>query len=708
MRIRHFLKFLEVKRLKNPHRKKKKKKKPSVNTRTNIVLFVVFLLFTALILRLGILQIAHGESFKKEVERTEDITVNKPVPRGLIYDKNHKLIVDNQPVNAITYTRSKTAKTKEMVETAEKLSKLISISKDDLEDIKERDKKDFWIIMNPKAAGKKVTKKELSDKKDKELYKLQLERITEEELASFTKEELKTLAIFRKFNSGTYLSPQIVKNKDVSDEEMARVTENLDDLPGVDTSVDWNRKYPYDSTLKSILGRTSSSEEWLPKEKVDYYASRGYSLNERVGVSNLELQYEDILHGQKAKSKNKLDKSGNIISTEELSEGQRGKDLVLTLDIDFQKKVENIIEEELRAKKAAYHAPYLDRAFVVAMNPHTGEILALAGKQYVWDDEKNKYEMKDFAQGTYTTAYAMGSAVKAATVLTGYQEGVIGPGTTLYDAPMIIKGTPIKKSYTNMGYVSDLTALQRSSNVYMFKTAIEIGEGNYVPNRPLSVKPDAFDTMRSHFSQFGLGKRTGIDLPGEQIGYKGTELGAGKLMDLAIGQYDTYTPLQLAQYISTIANGGYRVQPRVVKELREPVLEKGQLGPIFQEIEPKFQNQLSMKEDWIDRVKEGLRLVTQTSRGTGSKELAGEPYRPAGKTGTAEAFYDGPKWTPGTEQPETWNITFASYAPHDNPEIAISVVVPWAYQSSGHRMNMDIGKKVFRAYFEMDKKKETN
>ncbi len=708
MRIRHFLKFLEVKRLKNPHRKKKKKKKPSVNTRTNIVLFVVFLLFTALILRLGILQIAHGESFKKEVERTEDITVNKPVPRGLIYDKNHKLIVDNQPVNAITYTRSKTAKTKEMVETAEKLSKLISISKDDLEDIKERDKKDFWIIMNPKAAGKKVTKKELSDKKDKELYKLQLERITEEELASFTKEELKTLAIFRKFNSGTYLSPQIVKNKDVSDEEMARVTENLDDLPGVDTSVDWNRKYPYDSTLKSILGRTSSSEEGLPKEKVDYYASRGYSLNERVGVSNLELQYEDILHGQKAKSKNKLDKSGNIISTEELSEGQRGKDLVLTLDIDFQKKVENIIEEELRAKKAAYHAPYLDRAFVVAMNPHTGEILALAGKQYVWDDEKNKYEMKDFAQGTYTTAYAMGSAVKAATVLTGYQEGVIGPGTTLYDAPMTIKGTPIKKSYTNMGYVSDLTALQRSSNVYMFKTAIEIGEGNYVPNRPLSVKPDAFDTMRSHFSQFGLGKRTGIDLPGEQIGYKGTELGAGKLMDLAIGQYDTYTPLQLAQYISTIANGGYRVQPRVVKELREPVLEKGQLGPIFQEIEPKFQNQLSMKEDWIDRVKEGLRLVTQTSRGTGSKELAGEPYRPAGKTGTAEAFYDGPKWTPGTEQPETWNITFASYAPHDNPEIAISVVVPWAYQSSGHRMNMDIGKKVFRAYFEMDKKKETN
>ncbi len=692
--------------MKNPQRKKKKKK-PSVNTRTNILLFVIFLLFTALILRLGILQIAHGESFKKEVERTEDITVNKPVPRGLIYDKNHKLIVDNQPVNAITYSRSKTAETKEMVETAEKLSKLISVSKDEIEDIKERDLKDFWIIMNPKAAQKKVTKKELADKKDKELYKLQLDRITEKELSAFTEAELKTLAIFRRFNSGTYLTPQIVKNKDVSDREMARVTENLDELPGVDTSVDWNRKYPYDSTLQSILGRTSSSDEGLPKEKVEYYSSRGYSLNERVGVSNLELQYEDILHGQKAKAKNKLDKSGNIISTEELTEGQRGKDLVLTIDIDFQKKVETIIEDELRTKKAMYNAPYLDRAFVVAMDPTTGEVLALAGKQYVWNEKKNQYEMKDFAQGTYTTAYAMGSSVKAATVLTGYQEGAIQPGTTLHDAPMQIKDTPVKKSYTNMGYISDLTALQRSSNVYMFKTALEIGEGNYVPNGPLSVKPEAFDIMRNHYSEFGLGKRTGIDLPGEQIGYKGSELGAGKLMDFAIGQYDTYTPLQLAQYISTIANGGYRVQPRVVKELHEPVLEKGKLGPVFKEIEPKIQNKLSMKDEWINRVQEGLRLVTQSSIGTG-KLLQGEPYSPAGKTGTAEAFYDGPKWTPGTKQPETWNITFATYAPYDNPEIAMAVVVPWAYQSSGHSMNLEIGKKVYRAYFGMDKTNEDN
>ena len=697
---------MEVKRLKNPQQKKKKKK-PSVNTRTNLLLLIVFLLFTALILRLGILQIAHGESFKKEVERTEEITVSKPVPRGLIYDKNHKLIVDNQPVNAITYTRSKTAKTKEMVETAEKLSKLISISQEDIEDIKERDLKDFWIIMNPEAAKKKITKKELSEKEDKELYNLQLDRITKQELSSFTKEELKTLAIFRKFNSGTYLTPQTVKNKDVTDEEMAKVTENLDELPGVDTTVDWNREYPYESTLKSILGRTSSTDEGLPKEKVEYYSSRGYNLNERVGVSNLELQYEDVLHGQKAKSKNKLDKNGNIISTEILSEGQRGKDLVLTIDIDFQKEVEAIIEKELRSQKASAYAPYLDRAFVVAMNPNNGEILALAGKQYVWDDEKNRYEMKDFAQGTYTTAYAMGSTVKAATVLTGYQEGVISPGDYLYDTPLKIKGTKVKKSYTNMGHINDLTALQRSSNVYMFRTAIAIGKGKYSYDQPLSVRPEAFDIMRNHYYEFGLGRRTGIDLPGEQIGYKGTDLGAGKLMDFAIGQYDTYTPLQLAQYISTIANGGFRVQPHVVKALHEPVLEKGQIGPVFRAMEPKIQNQLSMKKDWINRVQSGLRLVTQSSRGTAS-DFMNEPYKPAGKTGTAEAFYDGPKWTPGTKQPDTWNITFVSYAPYDNPEIAMAVVVPWAYQSGSSSMNKDIAKQVYRAYFGMDKKQDND
>ena len=690
--------------LNNP-KKKKKRRKPSLTLRTNILLFTVFLLFTALILRLGILQIVHGDTYKKEVEKTEDITVNKPVPRGLIYDRNYKLIVDNEGVNAITYTRSKTVKTTEMVEVAEKLSKFISISDEEMEEIKERDMKDFWIILHPEEAKKKITKAEYQKESDgklesNDLYKLQLERITEEELASLSKQDLKTLAIFRKFNSGTYLTPEIVKNEGVTNKEMALVSENLDELPGVDTYVDWNRKYPYDSTLKSILGRTSSANTGIPAEKVDYYTSKGYSLNERIGLSNLELYYEDILHGQKGKFKTTLDKDGNVIGTESLTDGQRGKDLALTIDIDFQKKVETIIENELKANKGSGNTKYLDRAFVVAMDPKTGEILSLAGKRYYYDDEKRNYVMSDYAQGAYTTAYAMGSSVKGATILAGFQEGVISPGTVQLDAPIKLKDTNAKKSYTNMGYLNDLTALKRSSNVYMFKTALAIGGAAYTrAEQTMNVTDESFDIMRNHYSEFGLGKRTGVDLPGEQIGYKGSIRHAGLLMDFSIGQYDTYTPLQLAQYVSTIANGGYRMEPHIVKKMHEPVLKKGEIGPVFKDIEPKILNKLTMQESWIERVQEGFRQVTQDTGGTAASFFANRPYNPAGKTGTAQAFYDGPDWVSGTVQPDTWNLTFVSYAPYDDPEIAISVVVPWAYQSDGNQMNLKIAQKVYDAYF---------
>ena len=104
-----------------------------------------------------------------------------------------------------------------------------------------------------------------------------------------------------------------------------------------------------------------------------------------------------------------------------------------------------------------------------------------------------------------------------------------------------------------------------SSNVYMFKTAMNIAGVQYVRGGTLDIPQKAFDTMRYYFGQFGLGK-TGIDLPNESAGQMGKSSQPGFLLDLSIGQYDTYTPLQLAQYISTIANGGYRMQPQVVKK----------------------------------------------------------------------------------------------------------------------------------------------
>ena len=671
-----------------------------------MLFFVVFILFSILILQLGKVQIIYGEDFKREIERTEDITVNNPVPRGKMFDRNGKVIVDNIPLNAITYTKYQGTKPKEMLEVAERLAKLIE---KEPTKVQERDKKDFWIMKNSKLAEKKITEKEWELYKakkleDKEIYKLQLKRITNEELNGFTNDELEVLAIFREFNSGFALTPQIIKNEGVTPREFARVSENLESLPGVDTTTDWKRNYTFNKTLQSVLGNVTSSDEGLPSEQLDYYLSRDYNRNDRVGKSYIEMQYEDVLHGQKAKVKNKTDKAGNVLETEVISDGQRGKDLLLTIDMDLQLAVEKIIEEQLLEAKRQPGTGLLDRAYVVLMDPKTGEILTMAGKRIVKNEKTGKAEMQDDALGTFTTSYNVGSAIKGATVLTGYQTGVISPGSKLVDTPIKIKDTPVKKSWTpgGMGLINDLYALKRSSNVYMFKIAIAIGKGHYVPNRPLPLDVKAFNTIRNSFGQFGLGVRTGIDLPNETAGFKGPN-DSGKLLDIAIGQYDTYSAMQLAQYISTIANKGYRTQPHIVKEIREPALEQNELGSISMAISPTILNRVDMKEEWITRVQEGFRQVMQAPQGTAVGFFGGKEYSPAGKTGTAEAFYDGPERKKfGKEPPETMNLSLVSYAPSNNPEVAMAVLVPWAYQGSvDNRANLKIGSMVLDTYFNL-------
>ncbi|MDW2875619.1 peptidoglycan D,D-transpeptidase FtsI family protein [Bacillus infantis] len=673
-----------------------------------MLFFAVFLLFSMLILRLGVVQIVYGDDYKREIERTEDVTVNNPVPRGKMFDSTGKVIVDNTPQNAITYT-NKGASQEEMLKVAENLASLIQ---KDTEKVQERDKKDYWIIKNQDKADAKVTQKELDALKEKyeddkefnkKVYDLKLDRITEEELSSLTDKDLEILAIYRDFTSGYALTPQIVKNKDVTNEEFAVVSENLQFLPGVDTTTDWERYYAFGSTLQSVLGRISKSDEGLPAEKVDYYLARDYSRNDRVGKSYIELQYEDVLHGQKAKVKNITDKGGSLLKTETISEGQRGKDLVLSIDMELQKEVEKILEEELRAAKRSPGTALLDRAYTVLMDPMTGEILTMAGKKIV------DGEMQDDALGNITTTYNVGSAVKGATILTGYKEGVIQPGSVIFDGPLRIKGTPIKKSWKNFGPLDDINALKYSSNVYMFQTAIRIGDGVYKPDRPLPLNEEGFDTIRDSFAQFGLGVRTGIDLPNEQTGFKGMSDKPGFMLDLAIGQYDTYSNMQLAQYVSTIANGGNRMEPHIVKEIREPLMDNSELGPILEEIKPKVLNRLDVEENWIERVQEGFRRVMQEPGGTayGSFGGKGKTYKPAGKTGTAEAFYDGPRREDfGKEPPETMNLSLVSYAPSDNPEVAMAVLVPWAYQGSvDHGANKKIGERVLDAYFDLKKKR---
>lgn len=294
-----------------------------------------------LILRLGIVQIVQGDTYKRQLEETDNVTVSKNVPRGSIYDRNYNLLVGNSAVKSITYTRSQQTQTAETLHVAQTLEKLITVEPEKLTD---RDLKDYWILTHQTESLNRLSAKEQALDSSK-AYKIQVDKVTKEDIASLTSEDLKVATIYKKMTTGYAMTESVVKNKDVTDEEIARVSENMDSLPGVDTTTDWNRYYTYDETLRSILGSVSTAKEGLPKDKAEYYLSQGYSRNDRVGKSYLEAQYESVLAGSKSQSESVLDSKGNIIETVNKYEGSKGKDLVLSVDVEFQKAVEEILQK---------------------------------------------------------------------------------------------------------------------------------------------------------------------------------------------------------------------------------------------------------------------------------------------------------------------------------------------------------------------------
>ncbi|ANZ98020.1 hypothetical protein BFC20_10060 [Brochothrix thermosphacta] len=689
-------------------KKSRSKRKAHIPIRLNILFFIVFILFAVLILRLGFLQIVYGEDYKREVEQTNSTTVTKNVPRGEIYDRNFKKLVANKPENTITYTRSTSTKSADMLKTAEKLSTMIKV---DTKSLTERDQIDYWILKHPKEAKKntKLTEKEQSEIGNDDYYKKQVESVSKAQLDSLTQQDKNIAFIYRQFNAGYALTPVNVKSKDVTDVEIAKVSENLGDLPGVDTAKDWIRSYDSKTTLRSILGSVTSEKQGLPDESLQKYLALGYARNDRVGQSYVEQQYESLLRGSKAEYSSETDSDGNVISTVQEYAGKKGSDVILTIDADLQSKTDEIIKEALKYGKTTPGTRLLDRAYVVITNPKTGEILTLSGQQY----KKGKFE--DDSLGTFTSSYVMGSAIKGATVMAGYTYGK-QPGYSEIDEPIILKGTAKKSSWFNRDNsfaMNDISALRQSSNSFMMKTALDIAGATYVKDGSLDIPNSAFDKLRKVYGEFGLGVKTGIDLPGEATGIIGQEKEPGKYLDLSYGQYDGYTPLQLNQYVSTIANNGYRIAPHILKQVRDATNEDDEVGALQTQTNPRILNKIDLPKSYFEQVKKGFYEVMNntsggTTSGTGATYFAGLDYKVAGKTGTAESFYAGPDWdyTSGIPAPAVWNTTFVGYAPYDDPEIAVSVAVPWAYEGdSDNKLNMRIAKDVFDAYFELQKER---
>ena len=424
--------------------KAKSYRKSHVPFRLNFLFFIIFALFVSLIVQLGYLQIVNGDNIEQQLKASSVVEVKGSAPRGMIYDASGKALVENQANAAITFTRGNKMTAQDLLETAKKLSELIEVPVD--KNLSDRDLKDFWLAdeENLEAATDRLSDEERS-LGTSEQYAATVDKVTEDEI-NFSDAELEAATIFKRMNSAQSLSTVFIKTSDVSDRELAIVAENMVDLPGISTGTDWTRNIVEGSSLASLIGTVTSEEQGIPEEVLDEFLEKGYARNDRVGRSYLEQQYEEVLQGTKSISEISLDNNNNIESQKETFAGAKGDNLVLTLDAEFQARVDKILQDNFQKLIDSGAAEYSPGVYAVALNPKTGGVLSMSG--YHHDTGSN--ELQENAIGTFINSFVPGSVVKAGTLAAGWENGVLNGNEVLLDQPIRI-GSDVKAvSYTHL------------------------------------------------------------------------------------------------------------------------------------------------------------------------------------------------------------------------------------------------------------------
>lgn len=644
----------------------------SITRRLYLLFGIVGVLFLTLIVRLGYMQVINQKFYTDKLAKASKTRITTSSVRGQIYDAAGNPLVENTTKQVVTYTRDNKATAGEIRETAQKLLNYVTVS-----DIAVTDRQAVDYYLADKDVYREVVEKLPKNEKfdtdgnrleESKIYKAAVESIDPSKLG-YTDDEKKAIMLFSQMNAISNFSTGTIQTDPLSTEQVAILASSEKDLPGISISTSWDRKV-LDTSLASIVGNISTEKAGLPVEEVDEYLKKGYSLNDRVGTSYLEKEYESTLQGKRAVKEIHLNKNGNMESVEKISDGSKGDNLKLTIDLSFQQGVEDILKNAFNAELSSGNATYSEGVYAVAMDPDTGSILALAGVKH----DLETGDVSADALGTITNVFVPGSVVKAATLTAGWQYGAISGNQSLVDQPITFAGSaPINSWFTSFGSrsITAVEALEYSSNTYMVQLALNMLGTPYTPNMALSSDnlDTAMEKLRSVFAEYGLGASTGIDLPNESTGYIPKDFTVSNYITNAFGQFDNYTPLQLAQYAATVANNGKRVAPHLVEGIYGNN-EQGGLGDLIEKKETKELNQVNISAENMALLKQGFYQVVNGGSGltTGRTIAQGATVSISAKTGTAETYVNG-----GTS---AINTNVVSYAPSDSPKIAVAVVFP--------------------------------
>jgi len=472
----------------------------------------------------------------------------------------------------------------------------------------------------------------------------------------------------------------------LSDEEVARFAANRYRFRGVEINARLFRQYPQGELFSHVVGHIGR----INQRELDQLEADGLDANYRgtdyIGKTGLEQSYEKHLHGITGVEEVEVDSSGRAVRTLSRSAPVSGNNLVLNLDARLQEVV--------------YEAFGDNRGALVAIDPATGGVLAFVSKPgfdpnlFVegidpqnWK-ELNESPDRPMINRALAGTYPPGSTFKPYMALAALTYGKRKPEQTIFDPGYFNFGDHVFRDDKpgGHGYVNMYQSLVVSCDTYYYMLANDLG----------------IDNISSFMRLFGFGSRTGIDIAGESAGilpsqeWKMKRFGqkwfAGETISVGIGQgYNAYTPLQLAQAIATLANDGVAFRPHIVDYIEDIVTRK------HTPIEPQPLRSLDLKPENLRVVKDAL--VGVNKEGTSARAFVGAQYVSAGKTGTAQviALKQGEKYVESrVAERHRDHALFIAYAPAENPQIALAVLVENA--GFGARVAAPIARQVFDYY----------
>ena len=678
-----------------------KEKNRNDRVRYNILTTIVYIAGIILLIQLFNLQIIHGAEYRE--------TSNSRLTRESVVKAARGSIKDRTGVELV---RTETGYSVEIYSTKvsnEELNSAIKLFIEILEDNEDSYIDNLPITVNPFEFTSTDEETQKQWKAENELD----ENLTAEQVFYALKEKYEIteedVAIARKIMTVRYeissigysSTRSVTIAKNISNTSAVQIREQNAKLAGINVITEPIVSYTSGNLASHILGYVGaiSEEEYSTREDT-------YRNDDIIGKDGIQKVFEEYLKGTDGVKQVDMTVDGAITSEYISEEAVAGSDVILTIDANLQKVAEDALEQNIKdiADGKYGEGNDADAGAVVVMNVNTGEILAMASypdynperysEEYNPNDETGKYYNR-----AIRSIYAPGSTFKMVVASSALDTEEITTKTRINDTGVYPYGDGqacwYYRSYgVGHGYLNLTQAIKYSCNYFFYDLGYRMG----------------IDIIAEYAGRYGLGKRTGVELMGESSGIVASREYANSIgytiwypadtLSAAIGQsFNSYTPIQMARYISMVANGGKNVDVSIIKSIINPdgtEVSKEEIENFVKDTvgtENELTEDLNITEENLDAIREGMKGVTSEAGGTAYSTFADFDIAIAGKTGSAQTGIDG--------EAHGW---FVGFAPYDEPEITVVVLVEKA--GSGGNTAI-VAKEIMEEYFGMNSEKVT-